>query len=179
MSKKIVIAEDLDAISVKAAPLYCRYDRQMQPQKAYIQINLDDGNLTCCYDTEIGNGVPESVYHGVERRFSVLPNISGRALAGLMQDEDFVALANELLMNAEIKQNDNFKWVGHLTEKGKQLEDEIEAYIGASIDPEADTAPIWNADYLANSTLAEIWNPEHTLDQAISEIEQMPAHSPC
>lgn len=43
------------------------YPQQMQPQGRYIEVSAD-GQLHINWDSEIGNGVPAIVWHGIERR---------------------------------------------------------------------------------------------------------------
>ncbi|MFX4303014.1 hypothetical protein ACOJUR_12280 [Alicyclobacillus tolerans] len=83
----------IEAIRYEKIPVYMHYQGQYDVQPAFIALD-EYGNVSADYSTEIGNGVPESVYHGRTIRFPIAPNCSGemiyRAVIGAMRDLQFL-----------------------------------------------------------------------------------------
>jgi len=52
-------------------PLYHHYDGQLEPQPAYVEIDLSEGKIRAGYSPEIGGGVPEAVYNGEVLRYRI------------------------------------------------------------------------------------------------------------
>ena len=53
--------------------LYHRYPAQMSPQDAYLYLDIEEGNLRCGVDPEIGGAKPMSVYHQRVLRWPIPP----------------------------------------------------------------------------------------------------------
>lgn len=62
----------------KTEYLYEKYSTQTQPQKCYIELDLENQVLSAETNPEIGNAVPFSVWHGHTKRFS-LPSYGYKA----------------------------------------------------------------------------------------------------
>lgn len=76
---------DIDELRSKSAPLYCRYASELEPQTAYIEIDCRNGAIDVGYYSEIGNAVPVAVAYQRARRYSIPANVSGKALAELLE----------------------------------------------------------------------------------------------
>lgn len=77
------------------APLYCKIEGQINPQPAYIEIDLTvEGEVTVSadYSGEVGNCEPINVWSGRVKRIAVNPCVIGTYLADVMNDSDFMAL---------------------------------------------------------------------------------------
>ena len=57
-------------------PLWQQYDGQLNTQPAFIEHDTRDGSLSADYSGEIGGGVPESVWNGKRRRYSISPHLT-------------------------------------------------------------------------------------------------------
>ena len=57
-------------------PLWQQYDGQLNTQPAFIEHDTRDGSLSADYSGEVGGGVPESVWNGKLRRYSISPHLT-------------------------------------------------------------------------------------------------------
>ena len=57
-------------------PLWQQYDGQLTTQPAFIEFNSITDELSADYSGEIGGGVPEDVYYGWRRRYSISPHLT-------------------------------------------------------------------------------------------------------
>ena len=57
-------------------PLWQQYEGQLNTQPAYIEFNSITDELSADYSGEIGGGVPEDVYYGKRRRYSISPHLT-------------------------------------------------------------------------------------------------------
>lgn len=120
----INIKIDLSEIRSESAPLYCKYDLQINPQPAFIELDLETGNVTADYSGEIGGGVPVSVWNGIWRRYSVPAYISGECLAEILEDEEVVALLNRIHEGSDVEWNGN-NYVGVLNDDAQDAEESL------------------------------------------------------
>jgi len=67
------------------APLYKRFARQAEPQRAYVKLHVS-GVVTASYDPEIGGAVPIDVYSGLTRRYIVPNNLTANGIRALLRD---------------------------------------------------------------------------------------------
>lgn len=57
-------------------PLWQQYDGQLNTQPAFIEHDTRDGSLSADYSGEVGGGMPEDVYYGWRRRYSISPHLT-------------------------------------------------------------------------------------------------------
>lgn len=97
-------------------PLHMQYSGQNQPQDAYIEINAD-GEINFDYNSEIGNAVPMSVWHGQIRRISIPNDLTSKGYAAL-----FESISDELqtLVDGMDDRWDGNNRVGTLTEDAQE-----------------------------------------------------------
>jgi len=67
------------------AALHMHYQGQTQRQGCYIELDCRSGLLTASYNSEIGNAVPFSVYHGHDQRWPI-PLLRGESANALMDE---------------------------------------------------------------------------------------------
>jgi len=67
-------------------PLWCQYDGQLQTQPAYIEVDTTTPELSADYSGEIGGGVPESVWNGKRRRYSISPHLTADEINTLLDE---------------------------------------------------------------------------------------------
>ena len=57
-------------------PLWQQYDGQLNTQPAFIEHDTRDGSLSADYSGEVGGGMPEDVWKGYQRRYSISPHLT-------------------------------------------------------------------------------------------------------
>jgi hypothetical protein len=166
MSVRIIETESEDA-------LYRRYNSQTSPQGCYIELDLRGETLSADYDSEVGNAVPFTVFHGFERRYSI-PALTGSAADELM--EKIAPLADRILADWEEVWDGN-NHVARLGDDAQAAEEEILTAIGH--DPEdGDTDPtdlvtVWDVDSACNGAEVEDYDiTADTTDERLDEIEE-------
>lgn len=153
--------------------LYRRYGSQTSPQSCYIELDLRGETLSADYDSEVGNAVPFTVFHGFERRYSI-PALTGTAADELMYR--IAPLAERILIDwEEIWDGNNHK--ARLGEDAQAAEEEILAKIGygpedRDTDP-GDLVTVWDVDGATNGYEVEEYGiTADTTDERLDEIEE-------
>lgn len=103
-------------------PLYLRYDRQHQPQRAFIAID-EHGAISAGTNCDVGNAVPMDVWHNRTLRFAVPSRIGARQL------RDFIARMRPLFERVHAGHTvewDGNNMVGRLTVDAEDAIDQIE-----------------------------------------------------
>jgi len=67
-------------------PLHCHYDGQINPQKAYISLDLRDGEVTADYDGEIGGGIPSDVFNGHVLRWEIRDEFTADEIYSILEE---------------------------------------------------------------------------------------------
>lgn len=153
--------------------LYHRYHSQTSPQNCYIELDLREETLLADYDSEVGNAVPFTVFHGFERRYPI-PSLTGSAADELMRQ--IAPLADRILADWKQVWNGN-NHVAQLGEDAQAAEEEIAAEIGydpgdRDTDP-ADMVTVWDVDGACNGTEVEDYGiTANTTDERLDEIEE-------
>lgn len=102
--------------------LYHHYPGQVSRQDAYIALDLDNGTMWADWDAEIGNAVPESVWHNRVIRYPI-PPVQPATANALMQE--IAPLAQRVLDGSWIEW-DGSNHVGHLNAHAQSAEEEME-----------------------------------------------------
>lgn len=159
--------------------LYRHYDGQSEAQGAYIELDLREGKLFADYNGDIGNGVPFSVYHGFDRRYSV-PVLTADAVNRVVRE--LAPLANRILADWE-EVWDGRNMVAELGDDAKAAEAEIEERLGLSLGygdygfenqgfGDEDLVAEWDIDGATNGCEAEEYSiTAETTDERLDEIE--------
>ena len=105
-------------------PVYAQFDGKYQPQPAYLRID-EDGSVYAEYTSEIGGGVPVSVWHNRDLRVSLRPNVMGNKLYALMQSDEFKALVSRYYAGFSTEW-DGGNWVGTVTDDANDAAEQIE-----------------------------------------------------
>ena len=71
-----IVVQHLDDEEEGLHPLWVQYEGQLNTQPAYIEFNSITDELSADYSGEIGGGVPEDVYYGKRRRYSISPHLT-------------------------------------------------------------------------------------------------------
>jgi len=106
------------------------YPGQSDPQPCYVELDLQDGVMTADWNSEIGNAIPFTVYHGHVRRYSI-PSLSADAANDLMRE--LLPLAERVVAGYESV------WDGHnnvaiLTDDASEANDVIEEWCQQEFD---------------------------------------------
>ncbi|MCX5078758.1 hypothetical protein OHA84_37980 (plasmid) [Streptomyces sp. NBC_00513] len=152
--------------------LFRHYDGQSEAQPAYIELDLPNGVLLADYNAEIGNGVPFTVYHGQDRRYTI-PVLTGDAANRVMKE--IAPLADRILADWEEVWDGN-NTVVRLGEDAQAAEDEIETKLGLAhpydqVFEENDLIGQWDVDAALNGLEAEEYGiTADTSDERLDEI---------
>lgn len=101
--------------------LYYRYGSQNQPQPVMLELDLEDGGLTCRVNPAIGNGLPESVFYG-RILWMEIPILTAAAANQLLKRAE--PIAQRIVDDAEIVWDGN-KNVGRLGDNARAAYDEL------------------------------------------------------
>lgn len=114
----------------QATDLFRWYDGQSEPQPCLLKLDLTDGELTCDYNPEISNAVPEPVDHRRTLTFEI-PCLTADAANQLMAEVQ--PLAQRILAGASIEWNGS-SHVGVLNDDAQAAEDELAAAVAENFD---------------------------------------------
>lgn len=106
-------------------PVYKKYPNQTNPQQAFIEIELESGEVRADYNPEIGNAVPEYYWNGRAVRIPINPYCDGNALANFITSEEIQALVVRILNGARWEWNGSNN-VGHINEDAEAAVAELE-----------------------------------------------------
>lgn len=95
----------------ESAPLYAKYAGQINPQPAYVTLDLESGFVDADYSGDVGNGMPESVWNNRTLRWSINTQLSGSQVQELL--EDILPQLQVILNGSEIEW-DGSNWVGKI-----------------------------------------------------------------
>lgn len=147
--------------STATAPLFAHYQGQVQPQPAYVSLDLNTGEIDADYSGEIGNGMPADVWHGVVRRYKIAVDLTADQVTKLL--DDIKPKLQRVLDGSEVVW-DGSNWVGELDEDAANAEDELNMV--SPFGTEMGGLVITDlAEWLANGG-EESWLPEADADIA-------------
>jgi hypothetical protein len=167
MSKKITVSFDAPAGSVP--PLYSHYDGQILPQPAYVELNLETGEVDAIVSGEVGNGMPAAVWHGVIRRYPLNNALTSDQIIEAI--ESVRPALERIICGSDVVMDDQSNWVGRLNEDAMIAEEELSSVpIGADIE-----ASVTNniAEYLGDHNWPGCSYPQgdQTVNGFISDLE--------
>ncbi|HXI16268.1 MAG TPA: hypothetical protein VNM48_07840 [Chloroflexota bacterium] len=144
--------------------LYQHYEGQSSPQRCFVALDIEDGQMWADYSASIGNGTTSRNYHGIERRYT---------LPGPMRSETVNALMSELAPYAQVVLNHSaIEWDGHnhvavLGDAAADTEGAIERIID---NYEADYH-VWDASdwFAVDDTIREALRAGKTVDELEAE----------
>jgi hypothetical protein len=154
------------------APLFCQYAGELQPQPAFIELNLEDGTLDADYSGVLGSGVPVKVFYGKIQRFSVPSDIAGKALESFIHEH--APLFERVCQGYEDVWDGN-NYVARLTDDAQGAIEEIESAIERELHDEDKRISVASLDeYLAQpvQSIEDLWPEElaHDLDAAAQKL---------
>lgn len=131
--------------------LYCHYDGQAEPQGCYVELDCANKKLSAQYNSEIGNAIPFSVFHGHDQRWGI-PCLRGEMANKLM--EELLPLAERVVSGYE-SEWDGSNHVARFTDDAKKAVEAIETECNDNYwyNEENATVQAWEAaDYLDEIT---------------------------
>lgn len=152
-----------------AAPVYEKYDGQLQPQPAYIRMD-EDGEIDAWVNGEIGNAVPASIWNGRTLTWRVPSNVRGDALLAFVKEHQ--GLFERVYLGHEVDWDGN-NHVGALDDDAREASEEIEKAAEALHEETIDVCTMeeWmRAD--GNSKLDDMWADGQSLAAAAQEAEE-------
>ena len=156
-------------------PCYARYSGQMEPQEAFLSLDLEEKTLCATYNGEPGNAVPFYVWHGLVRRYGIPATANVRWLREMLSDPELLGMFERLVETSEIY-NDGSNWKGRVDEA---LEEEIIRFLDESFNPERDSILVadgdWWADFIRSSVRADMEDGQlqRMADGEERELEEM------
>ena len=129
-------------------PLLKQYEGQSSEQEAYLEIDPEANSVEYSYNTEIGSGVPASVWHlQLIRVGGINPYITEQGLADLHADiEDKIAR----IIAGWSEEFDGSNWIGVLDDDASEALQDLECYIretGQDTDRyDCDFTAIWDEE---------------------------------
>lgn len=149
------------------APLYHRYPQQTGPQGAFVSLDLETGEVRADWNGEIGNAVPESVWHGVVRRYAIPATIRGACIVPLI--ETLRPCLERVYEGATVQDDHNYRPVVSLTQDAEDAEEEMRGLVQQLGEDESLSA--WDVgDWLANTAPYELLNAGETVEQAAERM---------
>lgn len=173
-------AAETNTVTIKPveghAALYCRYDGQLEPQQPVLQLDCDDGELSCTYKADPGsagnNSMPMTVWHGRTLWWNI---VALRADGANQLMQEVKPLADRILTGYTCEW-DGSNHVGRLREDAQQAAAEIEDICDEYASDESAALNIWGAgDWLGgigdnDAQRAELGISGSTTDQEIAAI---------
>jgi len=164
-----------------ATELFRHYDGETRPQPAYIELDTQEGTLYASYNSEVGTAVPESVHHGLDRRYGI-PLLTADAVNRVM--EEIAPLAERIVAGTEAVWNGE-STVAEMNQDAVAAEEEIERLLGLPSQgggyfdedsqgfPDSDLIGVWDVDAAVNGQEASEYDiTADTTDARLDEIEQ-------
>jgi len=103
-------------------PLWRHYAGELQPQPAYIELDLRDGEVRADWDAEVGTGVPADVWHGLRRRYGIINILTTDEINSLLTE--LAPIAQRIVDETEI-QSDGLQDRPVLSDKAQAAEEEL------------------------------------------------------
>lgn len=150
--------------------LHRHYDGQYEQQPCSINLDLEDGELWCDYNANIGGGYSMSVFHRRTLSLSI-PCLTGEAANDLM--EEVAPIAQRVLDGASIEWDGNNN-VGVLNESAQAAYDEFETVVRQwAEDPGTPTVSTVDADdwYSGHDPSEELGLTADTTDDELEAME--------
>ena len=169
----------LDNLRGKIAPLYHKYNSQLEPQPAYIELDFAERAITADWNPNLGAGVPEYVFNGLARRFRIPPCANPEALIRLLESNRVQSILVSLCNSYRRFEDMNGALRGSLIDSGEDVFFELEDIL-CNID-ELDNEP-WDArSWVLGAEggapeLGDIWPKPCTVDEAVERIAEDAAH---
>lgn len=150
--------------------LFCWYGGQSEPQACHLNLDLEDGELFCDYNGNIGSGVSAAVYH---RRILTIgiPTLTGEAANELMAE--VAPIAQRVLDGASIEWNGNNN-VGQLSDEAQAAFEELTRVVEDFTSDAPTVDGIYAADWYAGMDPAEELSlTADTTDEELADMEEV------
>ncbi len=99
-------------------PVYCKYPMQHSAQPAYITLDLEDGELTASYNSEMGGSTPSRQWHNIVLTFPIPSTTTGDEIQSLI--EKYENGFQEILDDSKVMW-DGYNRVGILGQKANKI----------------------------------------------------------
>lgn len=142
-----------------------------QHQGVYVELGLSDGILLADYNSEVGNGMPASVYHGIDLRFPLSQVLTADGANKLLAE--IAPLAQRVLDGSEVDW-DGRNHVGRiLTDDAQAAHDAIEALCEGINVEDNGVLEIWSTETVGDLwTAADAGVTAATTDEELRAIEK-------
>lgn len=152
----------------KKAPLYCKYQKQILPQNAYIYL-FDNGNVYIDCNHEPSNNISFDELYGRTITFPVSQYLSGKQIKELFEDEEVLTLLNQIHEGHSLEFRNQDPPIGKLTDEAKKVRDKLQNIL----DNLYGEIQVWNvSDWLFSScSLFDHWNDNLTIEETVQILE--------
>ena len=157
MTDPIKIVFDRERASV--APLFAHYPGQIEPQPAFVTLDLRNGNVDADYSGGVGPGMPADVWHGMVRRYPVRNDLSRDQVAQVI--DGIKGTLQTIYDHGEVGMY-NGNPIGRLDDTGKAAEDSLPDLIGADMESRV----ITNLEEWLREAGEDAWTPTEDEDVA-------------
>jgi len=134
------------------APVYCHYDGQIQPQKAFISLDICTGEVAADYRSDVGGGMSMREWNGKLRTYSIPCETAGSVLRAFMDSDEFKKLCGRILAGSDEVWDGN-NYVGKLNNDAIAAEDDLNRLIENELVATLGDTPVYATpnDYLGNA----------------------------
>lgn len=154
------------------APLYCQYFQEVNPQPAYIELDLQSHSVTAGYSSAIGSSCSADVFHGRTLCVSINPSVTRSTLERLQEDEGFVALCERVFAGSDIELDRNFNEVGVLTDDAESALEKLERFVEDYCDYEDLAIVGYCSDHFPYDTYNTLVKDGESLKDAARRLKQ-------
>ncbi len=116
-----MITTNAEECRTQIAPLYHRYHGQTAVQPAYLTIDPLAWEMKADYQRYIGNYPSSLVWHNLQYRLPLPPNLCGVALSNFLRNDAVIALVEIICASHRIKSGR-----GYLTQEGMKAIEKLE-----------------------------------------------------
>lgn len=134
--------------------LICKYRGQCQMQPAYIELDCRTGLMIADYNSEIGNAIPFSVWHGHDQRFGIDPTLTEDSVNRLMGEIEGFA---QQVLDGYDQHWDGNNWVAKFSEEAEQAIESISEIVADYQGESYFVVEYWD-DWFANGFHDELYS---------------------
>lgn len=162
---------DLHSLRDDIAPLYLRYEGQINAQPAFVELD-EEGEISTAIGADSGCGM--AVWHRRTLQWRVPSDVSGPAMIAFLESDDARSLLERVHAGHTVEWNGN-NHVGRLNDEAREASDEFAALVDRELHTETARVAVWRAgDWLfasGNNSLCDVWPAGQSLDEAEAELE--------
>lgn len=170
---------DLHNLRDDIAPLYLRYEGQVNAQPAFVELD-EDGEISTAIGADSGCGM--AFWHRRTLQWRVPSDVSGAAMIAFLQSDEARTLLERVHAGHTVEWDGN-NHVGRLSGDAREASEEFAALVDRELQTETARVSVWRAgDWLfasGNNSLSDVWPSGQSLDEAEAELEASAKRDGC